>query len=86
MRLTTRICSLGSAFLLAILILVLFGGLQNLRAAAESTRLTVDHILDQVEKKYADSKFSANFVQKSTIKAMDIQIWLQERFTSNTPA
>jgi outer membrane lipoprotein carrier protein len=72
MRLTTRICSLGSAFLLAVLMLVLFGGLQNLRAAAESTRLTVDHILDQVEKKYADSKFSANFVQKSTIKAMDI--------------
>ena len=72
MRLTTRICSLSSAFLLAILMLVLFGGLQNLRAAAESTRLTVDHILDQVEKKYADSKFSANFVQKSTIKAMDI--------------
>ena len=72
MRLTTRICSLGSAFLLAVLMLVLFGGLQNLRAAAESTRLTVDHILDRVEKKYADSKFSANFVQKSTIKAMDI--------------
>ena len=72
MRLTTRICSLGSAFLLAVLMLVLFGGLQNLRAAAESTRLTVDHILDRVEKKYADSKFSADFVQKSTIKAMDI--------------
>jgi outer membrane lipoprotein carrier protein len=72
MRFTTRICSIGSAFLLAVLMLVLFGGLQNLWAAAESTRLTVDHILDQVEKKYADSKFSANFVQKSTIKAMDI--------------
>ena len=72
MKLTTRICSPGSAFLLAALMLVLFGGLQNLRAAAESTRLTVDHILDRVEKKYADSKFSADFVQKSTIKAMDI--------------
>jgi len=72
MKLTTRICSLGSALLLAVLMLVLFGGLQNLRAAAESTRLTVDHILDRVEKKYADSKFSADFVQKSTIKAMDI--------------
>ena len=72
MRLTTRICSLGSAFLLAVLMLGLLGGLQDLRAATESRNLTVDQILDRVEKKYADSKFSANFIQKSTIKAMDI--------------
>ncbi len=72
MRLTTRICSYASAFLLGILMLVLLGGMQELEAAAESTNLTVDHILDRVEKKYADSKFSADFIQKSTIKAMQI--------------
>lgn len=57
---------------LTVLMLGLFGDLQDLRAATESSNLTVDHILDRVEKKYADSKFSANFIQKSTIKAMDI--------------
>ena len=57
---------------LTVLMLGLSGDLQDLRAATESSNLTVDHILDRVEKKYADSKFSANFIQKSTIKAMDI--------------
>ena len=57
---------------LTVLMLGLFGDLQDLRAATESSNLTVDYILDRVEKKYADSKFSANFIQKSTIKAMDI--------------
>jgi len=57
---------------LTVLMLGLFGGLQDLRAATESNNLTVDYVLDRVEKKYADSKFSADFIQKSTIKAMDI--------------
>jgi outer membrane lipoprotein carrier protein len=52
--------------------LVLFGGLQDLGTAAESASLTVDHILDRVENKYTDSNFSADFIQKSTIKAMEI--------------
>jgi outer membrane lipoprotein carrier protein len=72
MRLSTRICFYGSAFLIGVLMLVLLGGLQDLGAAAESTNLTIDHILERVENKYADSKFSADFIQKSTIKAMEI--------------
>ena len=72
MRLTVRICSFGSAFLFGVMMLVLLGGLPDWGTAAESTDFTVDHILDRVEKKYADSKFSADFIQKSTIKAMDI--------------
>ena len=70
--LKTRICFSGSVFLLGVTMLVLLGGLRNLGTAAESSGLTVDHILEQVENKYANSKFSANFIQKSTIKAMDI--------------
>jgi outer membrane lipoprotein carrier protein len=72
MKSATGIFTPGSASLLAVLMLVLLGGMQDLGAAAESTNLTVDHILDRVEKKYADSKFSADFIQKSTIKAMAI--------------
>lgn len=57
---------------LGVLTLVLLGGLQDLGAGTESTNLTVDHILDRVENKYANSKFSADFIQKSTIEAMEI--------------
>ena len=72
MKSATGIFALCSASLIGVLMLVLLGGLQDLSAATESANLTVDHILDRVEKKYANSKFSANFIQKSTIKAMDI--------------
>ena len=61
-----------SPVVIAVLMLVLSGGLQGLDAANESNDLTVDQILDRVENKYANSKFSADFLQKSTIKAMDI--------------
>lgn len=72
MRLKTRICFFGSVLLLGVIMLVLLGGLRDLGNAAEGNSLTVDRILEQVENKYANSKFSANFIQKSTIKAMDI--------------
>jgi outer membrane lipoprotein carrier protein len=49
-----------------------FGGLKNVKAASDTNPLTVDQILEQVEKKYTDSKFAADFIQKSTIKAMNI--------------
>ena len=54
------------------LILISSGALKDLGAATTGDNLTVDQILEQVENKYADSKFSADFIQKSTIKAMDI--------------
>jgi outer membrane lipoprotein carrier protein len=71
MKSATGIFALGSAALVAVLMLALSGGLQDL-SATESTNLSVDHILDRVENKYTNSKFSADFIQKSTIKAMDI--------------
>ena len=43
-----------------------------LYAASEKTDLSIDQILDRVEEKYTNSKFSADFIQKSTIKAMNI--------------
>lgn len=49
-----------------------FNGPQNVKAASDTPPLTVDRILEQVENKYTNSKFSADFIQKSTIKAMNI--------------
>ena len=72
MKSATAIFTLYSAALIGVLMLALSGGLQGLEAATDSSDLTVDQILDRVEKKYTNSKFSADFIQKSTIKAMDI--------------
>ena len=43
----------------------------NFSYAAE-TELTLEQILDRVEKNYAGQSFQAGFIQESTIKAMDI--------------
>ncbi len=43
----------------------------NFSYAAE-TEITLEQILDRVEKKYTGRSFQAGFVQESTIKAMDI--------------
>ena len=72
MKSTNGILVLYLTAVLGVLMLVLLGGLQDLGASTENSNLTVDHILDRVENKYANSKFSADFIQKSTIKAMEI--------------
>jgi outer membrane lipoprotein carrier protein len=72
MKSTGGIFVLYAMVLISVLIPLGFGGPQPLNAAAETTPLTVDQILDRVESKYTNSKFSADFLQKSTIKAMDI--------------
>jgi outer membrane lipoprotein carrier protein len=72
MRTTSKIWVRYLFVLISVIILTLSGGTQSFGAAAESGNLTVDQILDRVEKKYTNSKFSADFIQKSTIKAMDI--------------
>ncbi len=52
--------------------LILISGIFiNFSDAAES-ELSLEQILDQVEKHYTDKSFQANFIQESTIKAMDI--------------
>ena len=72
MKSANRIFMCTAAATLAALVLTL-SGLQNSSAAATTgSDLTVDQILEQVENKYANSKFSADFIQKSTLKAMDI--------------
>jgi outer membrane lipoprotein carrier protein len=41
-------------------------------AAAAESKLTLEQILDRVENHYKDKSFKAEFVQESTLKAMDI--------------
>ena len=72
MKLTIRNFLPITIIMLAFLLLLLSGGQMHLKAEAVDSNLTVDQILQQVENKYANSKFSADFIQKSTIKAMDI--------------
>jgi len=59
-----------SRILLTGLILISFITV-NFSYAAES-ELTLEQILDRVEKHYAGKSFQAEFIQESTIKAMDI--------------
>ena len=62
-----------SSVLIGILMLSLLrGGPPNLNAAAGNSNLSVDQILERIENKYANSEFSADFIQKSFLKAMDI--------------
>jgi outer membrane lipoprotein carrier protein len=61
-----------AAVMLTAIVLVLSGGENISVAATTGSELTVDQILEKIENKYANSKFSADFIQKSTIKAMDI--------------
>jgi outer membrane lipoprotein carrier protein len=63
---------LYSFVLIEILVLTTLGGPPDLNAATDSTNLSVDQILDRVENKYTNSEFSANFIQQSFLKAMDI--------------
>jgi outer membrane lipoprotein carrier protein len=58
--------------LIGVLSAVTFEGLQDAKAASEQNNLTVDRILENIENKYENSKFSADFIQRSTIKAMNI--------------
>ena len=59
-----------SRILLTGLILIPFIAV-NFSYAAES-ELTLEQILDRVEKHYTGKSFQANFIQESTIKAMEI--------------
>ena len=61
-----------AAVLIAALVLTLTSRQNISTAATTGSDLTVDQILEKVENRYANSKFSADFIQKSTIKAMDI--------------
>ena len=72
MKLTRGIFILYAIVLISVLIPMRIGGAPNVLAASETNHLTVDQILERVESKYENSKFSADFIQKSTIKAMDI--------------
>ncbi|MEE9497677.1 MAG: outer membrane lipoprotein carrier protein LolA [Desulfobacterales bacterium] len=72
MKSTTAKLVFYSFVLIGILVLAPMGDTQDLCAATETVNLSVDQILDRVEKRYTNSKFSADFIQKSTLKAMDI--------------
>jgi hypothetical protein len=67
---STTVKLFGYSFLIiGILVLKLLYDPLVLYAATEKTDLSVDQILDRVEDKYTNSKFAADFIQKSTIKA-----------------
>ena len=55
-----------------ILLAVAFGAPQCVMAASETSHVSVDRILERVENRYTHSKFSADFIQKTTVKAMNI--------------
>jgi outer membrane lipoprotein carrier protein len=70
---STTVKLFGYSFvIIGILVLKLLYDPLVLHAATEKTDLSVDQILDRVEDKYTNSKFAADFIQKSTIKAMNI--------------
>jgi outer membrane lipoprotein carrier protein len=72
MKYRSGIFVLYAFVLLGVLLSLSFEGMQDVRAASQQNNLTVDQILENVENKYKNSKFSADFIQKSTIKAMNI--------------
>jgi outer membrane lipoprotein carrier protein len=72
MKLTTAKFVFYSFFWIAILMLAPLGGASDLYAATANHNLSVDQILDRIENKYTNSEFSADFIQKSFLKAMDI--------------
>ena len=72
MKLTIAKVVFYSLFLIGILMLAPLGRFPNLNTAIATSHLTVDQILDRIEKKYTNSEFSADFVQRSYLKAMDI--------------
>lgn len=63
-----------------VLVLLFFGGSGELcrtvsaqpETAVEGIRLSLNDIIERIEKRYADSGFSARFSQTSTLKAMGI--------------
>ena len=66
-----RIKILFWAFIISLIPLMQSPELQLTALAAESD-LTLEQILDRMEKHYAGSSFKAEFVQESTVKAMEI--------------
>jgi outer membrane lipoprotein carrier protein len=72
MKYRSGIFVLYALVLIGVLSAVIFEGLQDATAASEQNNLTVDQILENIENKYTNSKFTADFIQRSTIKAMNI--------------
>jgi outer membrane lipoprotein carrier protein len=73
MKFTSGIFVLYAFFLIGVLSPLGLGGPPEVKAVSETNHLTVDQILEHVENKYTNSKFAADFIQKSTIKAMNIK-------------
>jgi outer membrane lipoprotein carrier protein len=72
MKYRSGIFVLYAFVLLGVLLSLSFEGMQDVRAASQQNNLTVDQILENIENKYTNSKFTADFIQRSTIKAMNI--------------
>jgi outer membrane lipoprotein carrier protein len=60
------------AFLLLSLLTVVSAGVAPLHAASGENLPPVEYVLKELEKKYTGSQYSAEFLQESTIKTMEI--------------
>jgi outer membrane lipoprotein carrier protein len=72
MKFTSGFFVLYAFFLIGVLSPFGLVGPREVKAASETNPLTVDQILEHVENKYNNSKFKADFIQNSFLKAMDI--------------
>jgi outer membrane lipoprotein carrier protein len=72
MKFTSGFFVLYAFFLIGVLSPLGLGGPREVKAASETNPLTVDQILEHIENKYNHSKFRADFIQNSFLKAMDI--------------
>jgi outer membrane lipoprotein carrier protein len=72
MKFTSGFFVLYAFFLIGVLCPLGLSGPREVKAASETDPLTVDQILEHIENKYNHSKFRADFIQNSFLKAMDI--------------
>ena len=72
MKSKTAVIFLWPLFLIAIHIGLILPTDFARRAAAAESDLTLEQILDRMEKHYTDKNFKAEFAQESTLKAMEI--------------
>ena len=80
MRSAIRIFMCAAAVMFTAIVLTLSPGQSISVAATRGSDLTVDQILEQVEAKYANSKFSADFIQKRALPVISVDKFILTKF------
>ena len=73
------------AFLLAACLTIVCAGVAPLYAASGENLPPVEYVLKELEKRYTGSQYSAEFLQESTIKTMEITDFAQGRLYVRHP-